>query len=29
VYSEAATMASADEIGKRLMQVVYDMQNNS
>ena len=29
VYSEAATMAAADEIGKRLMQVVYDMQNNS
>ena len=26
VYSEAATMESADEIGKRLMQVVYDMQ---
>jgi phosphomannomutase len=27
VYSEAATMAEADEIGKRLMQVVYDMQS--
>ena len=26
VYSEAATMAAADEIGKRLMQVVYDFQ---
>ena len=26
VYSEAATMESADKIGKRLMQVVYDMQ---
>ena len=26
VYSEAATLESADEIGKRLMQVVYDMQ---
>ena len=26
VYSEAATMAEADELGKRLMQVVYDMQ---
>ena len=26
VYSEAATMESADEIGKRLMQVVYDMK---
>jgi phosphomannomutase len=26
VYSEAATMESADELGKRLMQVVYDMQ---
>ena len=26
VYSEAATMEAADEIGKRLMQVVYDMQ---
>ena len=26
VYSEAATMESADEIGKKLMQVVYDMQ---
>ena len=26
VYSEAATMESADELGKKLMQVVYDMQ---
>ena len=26
VYSEAQTMAEADEIGKKLMQVVYDMQ---
>ena len=26
VYSEAATMQDADELGKRLMQVVYDMQ---
>lgn len=26
VYNEAATMEAADEIGKRLMQVVYDMQ---
>ena len=26
VYSEASTMEAADEIGKRLMQVVYDMQ---
>ena len=26
VYSEAATMETADELGKRLMQVVYDMQ---
>ena len=26
VYSEAATMEAADEIGKRLMQVVYDLQ---
>ena len=26
VYSEAATMEAADEIGKRLMQVVYDFQ---
>ena len=26
VYSEAATMEAAEEIGKRLMQVVYDMQ---
>ena len=27
VYSEAQTAEEADEIGKRLMQVVYDMQN--
>lgn len=27
VYSEAATMEEADELGKQLMQVVYDMQN--
>ena len=26
VYSEAATMEAADELGKRLMQVVYDIQ---
>ena len=26
VYSEAKSMAEADELGKRLMQVVYDMQ---
>ncbi len=26
VYSEASTIERADEIGKRLMQVVYDMQ---
>ncbi len=26
VYSEALTMHEADELGKRLMQVVYDMQ---
>ena len=26
VYSEASTMEEADELGKRLMQVVYDMQ---
>ena len=26
VYSEAQTIQEADEIGKRLMQVVYDMQ---
>ena len=26
VYSEASTMETADELGKRLMQVVYDMQ---
>ena len=25
VYSEATTMAEADELGKKLMQVVYDM----
>ena len=25
VYSEAQTMAEADELGKRLMQVVYEM----
>ena len=25
VYSEAATMEEADAIGKKLMQVVYDM----
>ena len=28
VYSEAATMQAADEIGKKLMQVVYEMQRN-
>ena len=27
VYSEAQTMAKADELGKKLMQVVYDMQS--
>jgi phosphomannomutase len=27
VYSEALTMDEADELGKRLMQVVYSMQN--
>lgn len=27
VYSEAATMDMADELGKKLMQVVYDMQS--
>ena len=27
VYSEAQTMEQADELGKRLMQVVYDMQS--
>ena len=27
VYSEAQTMAQADELGKKLMQVVYDMQS--
>ena len=26
VYSEAATMEEADALGKKLMQVVYDMQ---
>ena len=26
VYSEAATMEAADELGKALMKVVYDMQ---
>ena len=26
VYSEASTMEAADELGKQLMQVVYDMQ---
>ena len=26
VYSEAQTMSQADELGKKLMQVVYDMQ---
>ena len=26
VYSEAQTMAEADELGKQLMQVVYDIQ---
>ena len=26
VYSEAQTMQEADELGKQLMQVVYDMQ---
>ena len=26
VYSEAATMEEADQLGKKLMQVVYDMQ---
>ncbi len=26
VYSEASTMEQADELGKKLMQVVYDMQ---
>ena len=26
VYSEAPTMDMADELGKKLMQVVYDMQ---
>jgi len=28
VYSEAQTMEEADAIGKKLMQVVYDMQSN-
>ena len=26
VYSEAETMREADDLGRRLMQVVYDMQ---
>ena len=26
VYSEAQSMAEADALGKKLMQVVYDMQ---
>jgi phosphomannomutase len=26
VYSEAQTMEQADELGKKLMKVVYDMQ---
>ena len=26
VYSEAATIEAADELGKQIMQVVYDMQ---
>ena len=26
VYSEAGSMEAADEIGKELMQIVYDMQ---
>ena len=26
VYSEAQTIEEADELGKRLIQVVYDMQ---
>ena len=26
VYSEAKSIEAADELGKRLMQVVYDMQ---
>ena len=26
VYSEAQTMEMADELGKKLMKVVYDMQ---
>ncbi len=26
VYSEASTMEQADALGKKLMQVVYDMQ---
>ena len=25
VYSEAATMKAADELGKKIMQIVYDM----
>ena len=28
VYSEAPTMDMADELGKKLMQVVYDMQSS-
>ena len=26
VYSEASSMEEADELGKQIMQVVYDMQ---
>jgi phosphomannomutase len=26
VYSEASTLEEADELGKKLMQIVYDMQ---
>jgi len=26
VYSEASSMEVADELGKQLMQIVYDMQ---
>ena len=26
VYSEASTMEQADALGKKIMQVVYDMQ---
>ena len=29
VYSEAKTRNEADELGKRLMEVVYDMQNGA